>query len=187
MDESTVKTSSSQPYPRFVFCIIVHEFFERFAFYGARSVLMMFLVSLKSGYFSSCVFFIFQITFLRFDNDLATVLYHTFVALCYFIPIFGGILSDSYWGKVKTIIILGIVQNKLIWSNRQNDRIFSSLWAYKKLIKNRNFIFHWYAYTHDRHCASIGLNCGWLSYPWRCESNPHLHWFIYNCIWKWRY
>ena len=141
---------------------------------------------LKSGFFSSCVF-LFQITFLRFDNDLATVLYHTFVALCYFIPIFGGIVSDSYWGKVKTIIILGIVQNKLIWSNRQNNRIFEVYELIKTDQKYRDFISHWYAYTHDRHCASIGLNCGWLSYPRRCESNPHLHWFIYNCTWKWRY
>ena len=56
----------------------------------------------------------FQITFLQFDNDLATILYHTFVALCYLFPLLGGILSDSYWGKVKTIIILGKVQAKLI-------------------------------------------------------------------------
>ena len=38
-------TENSQPYPRFVFFIIVHEFFERYAYYGARSILMMFLVS----------------------------------------------------------------------------------------------------------------------------------------------
>ena len=54
----------------------------------------------------------FKITFLEFDNDLATILYHTFVALCYLFPLLGGILSDSYWGKVKTIIILGTGQIK---------------------------------------------------------------------------
>lgn len=29
--------------------------------------------------------------------------------LSYFMPLFGGIISDSYWGKYKTILILSIV------------------------------------------------------------------------------
>ena len=43
------------------------------------------------------------------DNDLSTIVYHTFAALCYFFPLIGGIIADSYWGKVKTILYLSIV------------------------------------------------------------------------------
>ncbi|CAB1328539.1 unnamed protein product [Coregonus sp. 'balchen'] len=47
--------------------------------------------------------------FLRFDDDLATSIYHTFVALCYLTPILGAIIADSWLGKFKTIIYLSIV------------------------------------------------------------------------------
>ncbi|XP_034549542.1 solute carrier family 15 member 1 [Notolabrus celidotus] len=47
--------------------------------------------------------------FLRWDDDLATSIYHTFVALCYLTPILGAIVADSWLGKYKTIIYLSIV------------------------------------------------------------------------------
>ncbi|XP_018420143.1 PREDICTED: solute carrier family 15 member 1 [Nanorana parkeri] len=47
--------------------------------------------------------------FLRWDDNLATVVYHTFVAVCYLTPILGAIVADSWLGKFKTIIYLSIV------------------------------------------------------------------------------
>ncbi|XP_042350695.1 solute carrier family 15 member 1 [Plectropomus leopardus] len=47
--------------------------------------------------------------FLRWDDDLATSIYHVFVALCYLTPILGAIVADSWLGKFKTIIYLSIV------------------------------------------------------------------------------
>ncbi|XP_029385891.1 solute carrier family 15 member 1 [Echeneis naucrates] len=47
--------------------------------------------------------------FLRWDDDLATSIYHTFVALCYLTPILGAVVADSWLGKFKTIIYLSIV------------------------------------------------------------------------------
>ncbi|XP_062862724.1 solute carrier family 15 member 1 [Trichomycterus rosablanca] len=47
--------------------------------------------------------------FLRWDDDLATSIYHAFVALCYLTPILGAIVADSWLGKFKTIIYLSIV------------------------------------------------------------------------------
>uniref|UniRef100_UPI0037E729A5 solute carrier family 15 member 1 n=1 Tax=Semicossyphus pulcher TaxID=241346 RepID=UPI0037E729A5 len=47
--------------------------------------------------------------FLRWDDDMATSIYHTFVALCYLTPILGAIVADSWLGKFKTIIYLSIV------------------------------------------------------------------------------
>lgn len=79
-------------YPLSIFFIVVNEFCERFSYYGMRAVLVL--------YFKY---------FLKWDDDLATSIYHTFVALCYLTPILGAIVADSWLGKFKTIIYLSIV------------------------------------------------------------------------------
>uniref|UniRef100_A0A3Q3FXY2 Solute carrier family 15 member 1a n=1 Tax=Labrus bergylta TaxID=56723 RepID=A0A3Q3FXY2_9LABR len=79
-------------YPLSIFFIVVNEFCERFSYYGMRAVLVL--------YFKY---------FLRWDDDLATSIYHTFVAFCYLTPILGAIVADSWLGKFKTIIYLSIV------------------------------------------------------------------------------
>uniref|UniRef100_A0A6Q2YE83 Solute carrier family 15 member 1 n=1 Tax=Esox lucius TaxID=8010 RepID=A0A6Q2YE83_ESOLU len=75
-----------------IFFIVVNEFCERFSYYGMRAVLVL--------YFRY---------FLKWDDDLATSIYHTFVALCYLTPILGAIVADSWLGKFKTIVYLSIV------------------------------------------------------------------------------
>uniref|UniRef100_A0A3B4API0 Solute carrier family 15 member 1 n=1 Tax=Periophthalmus magnuspinnatus TaxID=409849 RepID=A0A3B4API0_9GOBI len=75
-----------------IFFIVVNEFCERFSYYGMRAVLVL--------YFKY---------FLKWDDDFATTIYHTFVALCYLTPILGAIIADSWLGKFKTIIYLSIV------------------------------------------------------------------------------
>uniref|UniRef100_A0A3Q3WB15 Major facilitator superfamily (MFS) profile domain-containing protein n=1 Tax=Mola mola TaxID=94237 RepID=A0A3Q3WB15_MOLML len=76
----------------FIFFIVVNEFCERFSYYGMRAVLVLYLKY-----------------FLGWDDDLATTIYHTFVALCYLTPILGAIIADSWLGKFKTIVYLSIV------------------------------------------------------------------------------
>lgn len=46
---------------------------------------------------------------LGFEKDDATVLYHTFTMLVYFMCIFGGIVSDTWLGKFNTILYLSVV------------------------------------------------------------------------------
>ncbi|XP_036946325.1 solute carrier family 15 member 1-like [Acanthopagrus latus] len=79
-------------YPISIFFIVVNEFCERFSYYGMRAVLVL--------YFKY---------FLQWDDDFATTIYHTFVALCYLTPILGAIVADSWLGKFKTIVYLSIV------------------------------------------------------------------------------
>ncbi|XP_051998407.1 solute carrier family 15 member 1 [Xyrauchen texanus] len=94
MDEkkNKKKTPECCGYPVSIFFIVVNEFCERFSYYGMRAVLVL--------YFRY---------FLRWDDDLATSIYHAFVALCYLTPILGAIIADSWLGKFKTIIYLSIV------------------------------------------------------------------------------
>ena len=44
---------------------------------------------------------IFLTQWLKFGDDLATAVFHTFSMMCYVFPILGAILSDGYIGKYK--------------------------------------------------------------------------------------
>lgn len=86
------KSATIFGYPISIFFIVVNEFCERFSYYGMRAVLVL--------YFKY---------FLKWDDDFATTIYHTFVALCYLTPILGAVIADSWLGKFKTIVYLSIV------------------------------------------------------------------------------
>ncbi|XP_070494632.1 peptide transporter family 1-like [Chironomus tepperi] len=79
-------------YPYSVFFIISNEFCERFNYYGMRTILALYLTRK-----------------LLFSDDVATILYHSFTTLVYFICIFGAIIADSWWGKFNTILWLSLV------------------------------------------------------------------------------
>lgn len=80
--------------------IVGNEAAERFSFYGMKTILLVFMTEYLMGA----------------DGELDTMSdaegkywYHIFVMFTYFFPIFGAIISDIFWGKYRTIIILSIV------------------------------------------------------------------------------
>uniref|UniRef100_A0A672INR0 Solute carrier family 15 member 2 n=1 Tax=Salarias fasciatus TaxID=181472 RepID=A0A672INR0_SALFA len=79
-------------YPVSIGFIVVNEFCERFSYYGMKALLTLYFVS-----------------YLHWDKDLSTAIYHAFSSLCYFTPILGALIADSWLGKFKTIIYLSIV------------------------------------------------------------------------------
>ncbi|KAI1885242.1 hypothetical protein AGOR_G00218150 [Albula goreensis] len=79
-------------YPLSIAFIVVNEFCERFSYYGMKAVLTLYFMS-----------------YLHWDKDLSTAVYHAFSSLCYFTPILGALIADSWLGKFKTIIYLSIV------------------------------------------------------------------------------
>uniref|UniRef100_A0A8C2H274 Solute carrier family 15 member 2 n=2 Tax=Cyprinus carpio TaxID=7962 RepID=A0A8C2H274_CYPCA len=72
--------------------IVVNEFCERFSYYGMKAVLTLYFIH-----------------YLNWDKDLSTAVYHAFSSLCYFTPLLGALIADSWLGKFKTIIYLSIV------------------------------------------------------------------------------
>lgn len=52
---------------------------------------------------------IYLVTYLRFSESRATTLFHGFNSAAYAFSILGGILSDSFLGKYKTIVYLSSV------------------------------------------------------------------------------
>ncbi|EDW82858.1 uncharacterized protein Dwil_GK24928, isoform A [Drosophila willistoni] len=80
------------PYPKSVAFIISNEFCERFNYYGMRTILVLYLTN-KLGY----------------NEEAATVLFHTFTMLVYIFPLVGALIADGWMGKYKTILYLSIV------------------------------------------------------------------------------
>lgn len=86
------KSHSCFGYPLSIFFIVINEFCERFSYYGMKALLIL--------YFTR---------FFKWDDDLSTAIYHTFVAICYLTPILGALIADSWLGKFSTIVSLSIV------------------------------------------------------------------------------
>ncbi len=72
--------------------LIGNEGCERFSFYGMRTILTVFMVQ-----------------YLAIQGNVATEVYHYFVAACYLTPLAGAYLADRFFGKFHVILWLSIV------------------------------------------------------------------------------
>uniref|UniRef100_A0A8C8JP62 Solute carrier family 15 member 2 n=1 Tax=Oncorhynchus tshawytscha TaxID=74940 RepID=A0A8C8JP62_ONCTS len=52
---------------------------------------------------------LYFINYLHWNQNLSTAVYHAFSSLCYFTPILGALIADSWLGKFKTIVYLSVV------------------------------------------------------------------------------
>ncbi|KAI8496097.1 hypothetical protein Bbelb_259380 [Branchiostoma belcheri] len=77
-------------FPKCIGFIVGNEFCERFSFYGMKAILTIYLLEA-----------------LLFDDSTSTAIYHAFTFGCYFTPILGAIMADSWLGK--TIVSVSVV------------------------------------------------------------------------------
>jgi len=80
--------------------IVGNEFAERFSFYGMRSILLVYMTMYLAQPDGSLDVF---------GNKEAEAWVHLFVGSAYLFPILGGLLSDAFLGKYRTILILSLV------------------------------------------------------------------------------
>jgi POT family proton-dependent oligopeptide transporter len=80
--------------------IVGNEAAERFSFYGMNSILVTFMTKYMLDSSGAPD---------HLTEAQAKEWYHTFMTVNYFLPIFGAILADAFWGKYKTIFYLSIV------------------------------------------------------------------------------
>ena len=125
-DTEPTKSKRSQ-YPRSVFFIIGNEFCERFSYYGMRgeyrwnvrwvqmecevSRLQIQLATHDSTWQSvgdnmhflllAAILVIYLTDWLSFSQNLATAIYHSFIVLCYLMPLFGAMIADGWLGKYR--------------------------------------------------------------------------------------
>ncbi|XP_074157448.1 solute carrier family 15 member 2 [Sminthopsis crassicaudata] len=88
----TARKICGSNYPLSIVFIVVNEFCERFSYYGMKAVLTLYFLY-----------------FLHWSEDTATSVYHAFSSLCYFTPVLGAIIADSWLGKFRTIISLSLI------------------------------------------------------------------------------
>jgi POT family proton-dependent oligopeptide transporter len=90
----------SEKMPRGGPYILANEAFERFSFYGARCILVLFMTQYLTGAGGALAVM---------PETSAKKYFHLFVAAVYFTPLMGALLCDIFLGKFKTIIIFASV------------------------------------------------------------------------------
>jgi len=75
-------------FPSTVWAILITETAERFAYYGFRAILILYLTEQ-----------------LRYEDGTAISYFAYMTSLAYTTPIVGAVLSDAYMGKYRTIVI----------------------------------------------------------------------------------
>src|SRR5581483_7247924 len=92
-----IKTTSMPPGVPY---IVGNEAAERFSFYGMRSILVVFMTQ----YMMTA-----QGLPDHLNDQAATQWFQYYISATYFLPIFGGILADTFYGKFRTIMVLSLV------------------------------------------------------------------------------
>jgi len=75
-----------------IIIILLNEICERYTYYSLKSLLVFYLTD-AHGY----------------DKNDAQFWYHIWIVFCYFTPIFGATVADSYLGKYKTILYVSCI------------------------------------------------------------------------------
>ena len=99
MKNFETQPTSSEKLPGGIPYIIGNEAAERFSFYGMKGILTVFMTQQLLNAAGEPA--------LMSDEEAKSV-YHLFTAAAYFFPIIGSLISDIFWGKYKTILILSL-------------------------------------------------------------------------------
>jgi len=93
----TAPTPPRQPitipiFPTRVLAILLTETAERFAYYGFRAILTLYLTER-----------------LQFTSSQAISVYAYTTSFAYFTPLLGAAMADAYWGRYRTIVVFGSI------------------------------------------------------------------------------
>lgn len=91
-DTQTYIADAVKGHPKQLALLFFTEMWERFSFYGMRALLVLFMVHN-----------------LHYADAKANLIYGTYTALVYLMPLFGGIAADKFIGYRKAIILGGIL------------------------------------------------------------------------------
>jgi POT family proton-dependent oligopeptide transporter len=97
---SPPRTPKHAPHPPGLPYIIGNEAAERFSYYGMKSILVIVMTTSLLGAQGKPA---------PMSEDDAMFWFHTFTMGNYLFPLLGALLSDTVWGKYRTIIRLSVV------------------------------------------------------------------------------
>ena len=85
------QTTPTQSHPKGLWVLFGTEMWERFNFYGMRTLLTLFIVNA-----------------LMMSKEQSSIIYGGFLGLCYLTPMLGGFISDRFLGNRNCIILGGL-------------------------------------------------------------------------------
>jgi len=106
-------------HPRGLFVLFFTEMWERFSYYGMRSILVLYMVrhlfiqpdvGARVLGFNALKGFLEAIFRTHYDaQPLSSQIYGLYTGLVYFTPFFGGMLADRVLGQRKTVVVGGVL------------------------------------------------------------------------------
>ena len=97
MTEAVVEQKAKEKHPPGLYLLFLTEMWERFSYYGMRSLLILYLTTS------------FAAGGLGFDVSTGAMIYGLYTGFTYFTPIVGGYIADKYLGQKLAIIIGGTI------------------------------------------------------------------------------
>jgi len=88
----SVNTTKSQRHPAGLYVLFFTEMWERFSYYGMRSLLVYYMIK-----------------HLQFTQERSSEIYGFYTGFVYFTPLFGGILADRFLGQRRAVILGGVL------------------------------------------------------------------------------
>ena len=79
-------------HPKGLYILFATEMWERFNFYGMRSILSLYMLNA-----------------LLFSKEFTSSVYGGYLSLVYLSPLLGGFIADRYWGNRRSIITGGLI------------------------------------------------------------------------------
>ena len=96
MSATTAGTLPTQPtllgHPLGLYVCFLTEMWERFAFYGMKALLLLYLIQHH-----------------KFSDDDGYVLLGTYAGLAYALPLLGGMIADRWLGMRKAVVFGGLL------------------------------------------------------------------------------
>jgi len=86
------QAASNQGHPKGLWVLFGTEMWERFNFYGMRTILTLFIVNA-----------------LMMSEEQSSIIYGGFLGLCYLTPMLGGFVADRFLGNRLCIMLGGLL------------------------------------------------------------------------------
>src|SRR5512135_368861 len=88
----TANSAKSQRHPAGLYVLFFTEMWERFSYYGMRSLLVYYMIK-----------------HLQFTQERSSEIYGLYTGFVFFTPLFGGMLADRLLGQRRTVILGGVL------------------------------------------------------------------------------
>lgn len=85
-------SDSTQGHPKQLALLFLTEMWERFSFYGMRALLILYMVNE-----------------LKYSDEKGNLVYGSYQALVYTMPLFGGLIADKIFGFRRSVVLGGIL------------------------------------------------------------------------------